>query len=182
MSRASSRALVAAAALAATMVLTACAASDGPVATFPQVSIGPDRTVSPAVALTRSDLVRVLGERRITMRDAQVPFRPPESPTLSTAPRAVYQALLPADPEGGYIVVYEFSDPDRASQAAQEQAAYLATGPGRVQSSLDQVDVLRVAGSTVVLYSWIPGAAQDPQAPDVQRALETLGYGVPVPS
>lgn len=168
--------------LTAAVAVAACAASDGPVATFPQVSIGPDRTVSPAVALTRGDLARALGGQRITMQDAQVPFRPPESPSLTIAPRAVYQAVLPADPNGGFIVVYEFSDPDRADQAAKEQAAYLATGPGRVQSSLDQVDIVRVDGSTVVLYSWIPNAAQDPQAPDVQRALETLGYGVPVPS
>ena len=171
-----------AALLVVAATLAGCAASDAPAATFPAVSIGPDRTVSPAVALTRSDLVRVLGERRVTMDDAKVPFRPAEAPMLSEAPRAVYQAILPADPGQGYIVVYELPDPDRADQAAREQAQYLATGPGRVQSSLDAVDVIRVVGSTVVLYSWIPGEAKDRQAPDVQAALENLGYGVDVPS
>lgn len=164
-------------------VLAGCvAASDEPAASFPAVSIGPDRTVGPAVALTRGDIVRALGAGRVTMTDAQVPYRPAEAPMLTEAPRAVYQAILPADPDKGYIVVYELPDPDRADQAAREQAAYLATGPGRIQRSLEAVDVIRVVGSTVVLYTWIPSEAKDRQAPDVQAALETLGYGVAVPS
>jgi hypothetical protein len=37
-------------------------------------------------------------------------------------------------------------------------------------------------GSTVLLYSWIPDEANDPSAPDIQAALETLGLKVDVPS
>jgi hypothetical protein len=175
--------LLALAAIGLATALAGCAAAtDGPAVTFPAVSIGPDRTVGPAVSLTRSELVKALGDRRVTMGDATVPFRPAEAPMLTEAPRAVYQAILPADPDKGFIVVYELPDPDRADQAAREQAAYLATGPGRIQRSLESVDVIRVLGSTVVLYTWIPSEAKDGQAPDVQAALETLGYGVAVPS
>jgi len=42
------------------------------------------------------------------------------------------------------------------------------------------VHVLRQVGSTVVLYDWLPGAAEDPRAPDIQRVLETLGVGFPI--
>ena len=42
---------------------------------------------------------------------------------LAAAPRAVYQVILPKDPTKGFIVVYEFPDPDRAAAAATEQQA-----------------------------------------------------------
>jgi len=165
-----------------TAVLAGCATTEGPVVTFPPASIGPDRTVSPAVDLTRSTLASALASEGLALTDAQVPFRPPEGLRLTDAPRAVYQVVLPEAPDDGFIVVYELPDPDRANQAANEQAQYLASGPGRVQSSLDAVDVIRVVGSTVVLYTWLPGDPRDPKEPDIQRALETIGLGVDVPS
>ena len=173
---------VVALAIAAAVILAGCAASDGPVATFPAASIGPDRTVSPAVNLTRASLEQALRDHGLSLANAQVPFRPAEAPRLTDAPRAVYQVVLPNDPAGGFVVVYELPNTDLANQAAQEQAQYLATGPGRVQSSLETVDVIRVVGSTVILYSWIPGEARDPTAAGIQPALETLGLGVQVPS
>jgi hypothetical protein len=103
-----------------------------------------------------------------------------ESPLLTTAPRAVYQAILPKDPARGYIVIYEFADPARAAAAAAEQQAYLGSGPGRVQTPQGTVTVIRQVGSTLVLYAWLPGAAADASAPGIQAALETLGIGFPV--
>ena len=35
-------------------------------------------------------------------------------------------------------------------------------------------------GPTVVLYDWLPDAALDLAAPEIQRALETLGVGYPI--
>lgn len=164
------------------VLVAACAGAPGPATTMIPASIGPSRTVSPAVALTRGDLERALGERGLALQDVQTPFRPPEGTQLSVAPRAVYQVVLPQDPDGGFLVVYELADPDRAQGAAEEQATYLGTGYGRVQSSLDAVDVIRVVGSTVILYTWVPGTSPDPKAPEIQAALETLGLGVAVPS
>ena len=176
------RETVLALAIVAAFALAGCAASDAPAATFPAASIGPDRTVSPAVNLTRAALEQALRDHGLSLTNAQVPFRPAEGPRLTDAPRAVYQVVLPNDPAGGFLVVYELPNTDLANQAAQEQAEYLATGPGRVQSSLETVDVIRVVGSTVILYSWIPGEARDPTAAGIQPALETLGMGVQVPS
>ena len=122
----------------------------------------------------------MLGEANLVLADTQAPVRPAEAPLLADAPRAVYQVTLPADPTRGFIVVYEFSDGARAADAAAEEQRYLASGPGRVQSPEGTVHVLRQVGSTVVLYEWLPGAAEDPRAPDVQRALETLGVGFPI--
>lgn len=167
-------------AIAAVAMLAGCAPAETSVTTFPPASVGPSRTVSPAVNQTKAELVRVLGEANLVLADTQAPVRPAEAPLLSGAPRAIYQVTLPADPTRGFIVVYEFSDAGRAADAAAEEQRYLASGPGRVQTPEGTVYVLRQVGSTVVLYDWLPGAAQDPRAPDIQRVLETLGVGFPI--
>ena len=136
--------------------------------------------MSPAVNQTRSELVRLLAVHQLVLTDTQTPVRPPESPLLASAPRAVYQVILPKDPTKGYIVVYEFPDSNSATVAATEEQGYLASGPGRIQSPQGSIQVLRQLGVTVVLYSWLPGAAQDPAAPEIQQSLESLGVGFPI--
>jgi hypothetical protein len=174
-----------AAAIAAVPVVGACDQS-GTVASTVQppvlASVGPLRTVGPAVAQTRADLVRALGTRNLVLQDSQTQFRPPEDATFTSTPRALYQVILPDAPSEGFIVVYEFTDPVAASEAATGQADYLASGPVKVQSAFGARHILRLVGSTVVLYSWVPAGAEDPRQPDIQAALETLGTGVPVPS
>lgn len=160
-----------------------CAASGPPpsAAAVPEASAGPG-SVSPAVALTRGELVRALGTKNLVLTDSQAPVRPAEAPLLAAAPRAVYQVLLPKDPSKGFIVVYEFPDATHAAAAATEEQAYLATGPGRVQRPQGTVSVIRTVGPTVIFYDWLPGAAQDASAPGIQQALETVGIGYPVAS
>jgi hypothetical protein len=157
-----------------------CAPSGDTLPSAPVESIGPAMTVSPAVNQTRAELVRVLGTANVVLTDTQAPVRPAESPLLAAAPRAVFQVVLPADPTRGFIVVYEFSDSNLAAQAAAEEQSYLATGPGRVQTPEGTVHILRQLGPTVVLYDWLPGAAKDPKAPDIQRTLETVGVAFPI--
>jgi len=167
----------------ASAALVACAPSGGAiVAPTPVPTVGPVGTVGPVVAQTRADLVRVLGGRNLVLRDSSAPFRPPEDARFTTTPRALYQVILPAAPQEGFIVVYEFADPTSAAEAASAQAAYLGTGPARVQSAFGARHILRLVGSTVVMYSWVPSGVEDPLQPDIQLALETLGTGVPVPS
>jgi hypothetical protein len=170
--------------IAGSMVVAAAVSGcGGSGASTPPVAVATNRpamTVTPTVALTRAELVRVLGERSLVLTDSQAPIRPAEAALLGAAPRAVYQVLLPKDPTHGFIVVYEFPDPSRAADAATEQQAYLATGPGRVQKPQGTVTVIRQVGSTVVLYDWLPAASLDPSAAGIQAALETLGIGYPV--
>jgi hypothetical protein len=175
----------AAAVAVAILALAACAPSaSAPTVAPPSAvrSLGPTRTVGPAVAQTRADLVRVLGSRNLVLQDSQAAFRPPEDARFTATPRALYQVILPEAPTEGFIVVYEFGDPSAAAEAATAQAAYLATGPAKVQSAFGARHILRLVGSTVVLYTWVPEGVEDPRQPEIQAALETLGTGVPVPS
>lgn len=144
-------------------------------------SRGPSRTPGVVVERTRSELVRVLGERGLVLQDAAVPFRPPEDETFTVAPRGLFQAILPDAPGEGYIVVYEFASPTEAASAATAQADYLASGPARVQVPFGTRHIMRLVGSTVVVHSWVPEGAEDPRQPEIQAALETLGTAVPIP-
>jgi len=171
---------VAIASLCVALIAAGCATTEPAGQTFPAASIGPATTVSPAVNQTRAALVAALAEHQLVLTDTQAPVRPVESPELVSAPRAVYQVVLPKDPTRGYIVVYEFPDASAAALAAAEEQHYLETGPGRIQSPQGTVQVLRQVGVTLVLYDWLPGAAQDPAAPEIQQALETLGVGFPI--
>ncbi len=169
--------------MALVVVVAACSPGGGvSVASFPAGSLGPVGTVSSAVAQTRAELVRVLGERNLVLRDTEAPFRPPEDAVFTTAPRQVFQVVLPEAPSEGFIVVYEFPDPAAAAEAAADQAAYLASGPARVQSAFGTRHVMRLVGSTVVLYSWVPDGVVDERQREIQPALETLGVGVPIPA
>jgi hypothetical protein len=167
-----------------TLLVAGCAPTGTAVASAPSVvaSAGPQGTTGGAVVQTRAELVRALGTKNLVLQDSQAPFRPPEDARFTVTPRALYQVILPQAPEEGFIVVYDFPDPTAAAEAARDQAAYLATGPAKVQSAFGARHILRLVGSTVVLYSWVPDGAVDPRQPDIQAALETVGSGVVVPS
>lgn len=179
MSRRSSAILLAIVA-AASVILAGCGTTDVPSQAVTEPSAAPIRTVTPTVNQTRAALVSALGGQNLILADSQAAVRPAEAPLFGAAPRAIYQVTLPKDPDKGFIVVYEFPDPARAAAAAAEQQAYLATGPGRVQTPQGTVSIIRQVGSTVVYYQWLPGAAKDPSAPGIQAALESLGIGFPV--
>ena len=158
----------------------ACSTPSGSTTTYPPPSTQPDLGVSAAVGQTRAEIAAALAEQKLALQNVQVDYRPAEGPILANAPRAVYQAVLPADPAHGYIVVYELRDTSSAAEAAAEQQRYLETGPGRVQTPPGTVHVIRGVGTTVIVYDWLPGAATDDSAPAVQTALETIGIPYPV--
>jgi hypothetical protein len=163
-------------------VLAGCGiGASGNVVTFPPGSVGPDATVTPAVAQTRAAVAAVLAPYSLQLKDADRPFRPAESSRLATAPRAVYQVVLPADPEGGQIVVYEFRDAAAAVDAGNELAGYIGTGAGRVQFPSDAQHAIRQLNTTLIFYTWAPSTSPDPGSKAVADALATLGIGFAPP-
>jgi len=177
------RPLIGAGVVIIAIVLAGCAPSDAvPQVSGAVVASGDQRgVVGTAVAVTRGELARVLGAHDLVLSDTQTPFRPIEGAVFTTAPRAVFQVILPDDPTKGFIVVYEFVDTGAAAAAGADQAAYLASGPGRIQAPDGVIHILRQVASTVVFYSWIPEGSLDARAPGIQAALETLGVGIQIP-
>ncbi len=112
------------------------------------------------------------------LRDAQVPYRPGESPLVSAAPRAVVQAILPTAEDQGFIVLYEFIDSGSAAAAAKEFASYIASGPGSIQFPTDAHYSLRQIGAALAFYVWAPSTATDQDAESrIETALGSLGQG-----
>ncbi|MBA3877512.1 MAG: hypothetical protein C0498_11390 [Anaerolinea sp.] len=179
------RALAIAAAVVLVLLVVAALVGGGATppgaATFPPVgaTAGP---AGAAAAATRVDVARALSARGLQSEDASRPYRPAEAPAFATAPRVVLRAILPDDPDRGLIVIYELSSPMAAAAAAEEQAAYIASGVGRVQFPPDSKFVIRVVGSTAVFFTWSQANAPDPRTATVAIALESLGLGVPVPN
>lgn len=148
--------------------------------TPPPASPTPAPSLSAAVALTRLQVAGALAAIGLPIVDAQVPYRPAESPALAAAPRLVVQAVVPDAPQAGFIVIYDFVDGGTASAAAGEMVRYLASGPGQVQFPVDARFVLRQLGSTLVFYTWSPGTASDRALAEIATALSSIGQGYEV--
>lgn len=148
--------------------------------TLPPASPTPAPSVSAAVALTRLQVAGALRAIGVPIVDAQVPYRPGESPLLAAAPRLVVQAVVPDAPTSGFIVIYEFPDGQTATAAAEEMVRYVASGFGQVQFPTDARFVLRQVGSTLVFYVWSPGAAPSPTLGEIATALGSIGQGYEV--
>jgi hypothetical protein len=89
--------------------------------------------------------------------------------------------VLPDDPGHGFIVVYELPSVPEAAAAAEQQAVFVASGPGRVQFPPDAQFVIRRLGTTVVFHAYSRENSTDRRAADVVVALQRLGDEVPIP-
>ena len=181
MRRGRGRAILLSATLA--FAFAGCGPATSAAPSVPIASAGPDATVTAAVSQTRGAIAAALatGGAGVQLGDTTRPYRPAESGRLRDAPRAVYQVLLPDQPDAGFIVVYEFPDSASAVDAGNEEAGYLGTGPARVQFPPGAQHVLQAVGTTLVLYTWLPSASSDPTAGKVADALKAIGVGFDVP-
>jgi len=167
-----------AATLALASTIAACSVTAGP--TFPPVG----STRQPAGAATdaaKAQLAAVLGVEGIQIQDAIAPYRPPEGAIFAAAPRTVVQAILPDDPGHGFIVLYPFATPQLALAAAQDQAAYVSSGPGRVQFVPGTSFEIRTLGNVAIFFAWSPDTAPDPREASIPLALSQLGSEVSIP-
>ncbi|HET7029369.1 MAG TPA: hypothetical protein VFI34_02570 [Candidatus Limnocylindrales bacterium] len=150
-------------------------------ASVPQASAGPSARVGGATGTTFGAIQAALSGVAVQIGESNRPFQPPESGRLRAAPRAVYQAVLPDQPDAGFVVVYEFADAAAATDAGNEEAGYLGTGPARVEAPLGTQYVVRALGPTLIVFPWLPAASSDPTAGQIAAALATLGIGFDVP-
>ena len=128
-----------------------------------------------ATELTHAQVVTALGAASIQSQDPQTAYRPGESPALVNVPRRLVQAILPAEPQGGYIVIYELPSSGQAESVGEDFLRYLGSGTGQVQYPRDTQFVLRQVGQTLVFYPWSPQASTDAGAADVAAALQGVG-------
>lgn len=166
--------------VAAVLVLAVAAGCAGPNhATFPPLGSTPG-PAGDATGQTAQEVIGALAAVGLQAAPTLRPFRPAEGPLLAGAPRSILQVALPEDPDHGFIVIYALANSATALAAATDTAAYVATGPGRIQFVAGSHFVLRVEGSTVIFFTWSPDNAPDAHTHLIEDALGQLGIGVQV--
>jgi hypothetical protein len=166
--------------LVPTLVLAGCGSAGSGAPAAATLAQSPSAVLSDAVTVAAGQVQAALRGVGLTATVAPVPYRPAESPTLAAASRLVLKATLPDDESHGFIVLYDFPTPTLAYTAGTEMAAYLASGPGRVQFPPDAEQVIRQLGATLVFYSWSPANSPGEGAANVAKALATLGLEIPI--
>jgi hypothetical protein len=155
------------------LAVVACAPPSGN--SLPSPGTGGD-----AASATKQLVIGALGSVGLQAVDATKPYRPPETPGLIGAPRSILQAQLPDDPDHGYIVVYSLGSAVGAEKAAFDQAAYVASGTGGIQFPPGSHFVIRTVDTTMIFFTWSPGASPDSRTHLIEDALHTVGIAVPV--
>jgi hypothetical protein len=161
----------------ASLLTGACA----PPVAEPPAPATPRPTISPAVAATQALLAAALSARGLVLQATEIDVRPAAPPSLAAVPRTAFRGLLPDDPAGGLIVVYELHDVAAAAAAAADLAAHVTRGPGRVLFPADVRHIIRQVGSTVVFFPWSPANSPDPRTADLAAAVASVGLEVPLP-
>jgi hypothetical protein len=169
------------AAVAAAWLLDGCSGAPAPTpALAPAPSASIPTSGSAATDETRRALEGALRAAGFALETSQVPRRPPEPAGFEPLARVTLRAPLAADASGGLITIYEFADGPAAADAGASLAAYLGSGPTRIQYPPDARLVLRRVGSTLVFFSWSPTNAPDPRTADLAAAIATVGTEIPI--
>ena len=162
-------------------LVAGCRLPSGGQVTFPPVGATP-APAGGSTALARAGVAAALGVEGLELIDAVAAYRPPEGAVFAAAPRTVVQVVLPDDPTHGYIVLYSLPTPAAALAAAQDQATYIASGPGHVLFVPGSQFSLRVLGSVAIFFAWSPDASPDARTPSIALALSQVGDEVAIPS
>ena len=128
-----------------------------------------------AAALTHDRVALALGDASFQVQDPNVGFRTGETALLLGTPRRLIQAIVPADPTHGFIVIYEFPDANAADAAGREFMSYLHSGTGGIGYPADAQFVLRRMGSTLIFFPWSPTVSPDPEIARLASVLSGLG-------
>lgn len=137
----------------------------------------PPTTLPPTsemAAGTQAQVVAALEAASLQVREPLTAYRPGESPSLLDVPRRLVQVVLPSDPQGGYVVIYELPTNGDADRVGRDFLAYLASGTGAVQYPRDTRFVVRRLGPTLVFYHWSPETSPD-AAGAIAAALANVG-------
>lgn len=147
--------------------------------TPPSATLGSPGSGGDPASATKQLVIQALAAVSLQAVDTVKPYRPPETPVLIGAPRTIVQAQLPDDPDHGYVVIYSLGSAVAAEKAAVDQAAYVRSGTGGIQFPPGSHFVTRIVDTTVIFFTWSPGASPDQRTHLIEDALNTIGIAVP---
>ena len=168
-------------AIAAAMAVAACTSPDRPSVQADTIVLPtPLRSHGPSVATTIGQLQAALTAAGGRLVEPVGGYRPSEPPSLLQLPRAVMRADL-ADPDDGYVVIYQAASSSAARERALELADHVASGFGQTNFSPDTQFSVSVLGDTVIFASWSRGRSADPDRAEAAfDAIAAVGEAVEV--
>lgn len=146
----------------------------------PTPRVTPQASFTTQIASGVAVIRTALADQGIRLDPPIVPYRAAEPPAVSTTPRAVLQAGI-GDPEGGYVMVYEFPDAATASTRGAEFADYLESGFGQTNYPRDAQFSLAQVGGTLIFTWWSSELAADRElARTAFEAIASVGTRIPL--
>jgi hypothetical protein len=142
---------------------------------------GPGATLPPTgqpADITHALVTRALETAQFQVRDPLSDYRPPEGAGMQAVPRRVVQAILPEDPAGGNVVIYELADAKAADEAGRAFLRFLGSGTGAINYPRDTKFVLQRVGPTLIFFAWSAEASPDARVAELAAALQTVGAAV----
>ena len=165
--------------LTACLALAACTSPDRPTVQSDEVELPtPMRTIEASVERAITAVEAALagaGERLVRPTAA---YRPSEPQSLIQLPRTIRRVEL-ADPDDGYVVVYQAPSPGAAIELAEDLAEYLGSGFGQTNYVADTQFAVSTIEDTIVFTTWSQRRSDDPQR--AQAAFDAIAaVGTPV--
>ncbi|MGZ6271432.1 MAG: hypothetical protein ACXWPJ_05150 [Candidatus Limnocylindrales bacterium] len=181
------RAGLASAVLGLAVVLVACGsaqptsvASPGAGAGRTPLIVPPEAGLSSAQAAAVVALRQALSPLGLQLSPVSQPVRPSEPLAFAEVPRAVYRLEL-ADPDQGFVLIYDFADTTVAAAGARQLAGFVGSGFGQTTYPVDAQFSLAQLGSSVIFSWWSAQRSSDPaRAEEAFRALASVGIPVAV--
>jgi hypothetical protein len=149
-------------------------AADGPRAPTPLPSL--NATLSATARLLRG----ALADAGFRLEQTTTPVRPSEPASLVMTPRAALRASL-AEPDEGFVIIYDLADAAEAQTRADELAAYLESGFGQSNFTADTRFSVATVDDTLVFTWWTPSHSSDQESGEaVLEAISRIGDPVEV--
>jgi hypothetical protein len=167
--------------LVAVLALAACTSPDRPSVQPDDVELPtPMRTISASVERSVAAVAAALtpiGERLVLPTSA---YRPSEPQALLELPRTIRRVDL-ADPDDGFVVIYEAPGSGAAIERAQDLADYLASGFGQTNYAADTQFAVSSLEDTVIFTTWSRRRSADPERAEAAfEAIAAVGSPVPI--
>lgn len=164
----------------------ACAGCSAAPATTPPPPNGSVAIVPPEAGLSAAEATSVTLLRRslatggFQLSPVSQPVQPAVPVMFATVPVVVYRVEL-ADPDQGFVLIYDFPAPSAAAAGAAALAGFVGSGFGETTYPGDAVFSVAWLGADVIFTWWSPSRASDPAVTQAAMGLvAVVGTAVPV--
>ena len=162
--------------LAAVLALAACTSPDRPSVQAEDIELPtPMRSFDASVARSVAAIEQALtaaGERLVLPTSG---YRPSEPQSLLELPRTIRRVDL-ADPDDGFVVIYEAESSGGAIELAQDLADYVESGFGQTNYVADTQFAVGTLEDTIIFTTWSRRRSDDPERAEAAfEAIATVG-------